>query len=160
MSAIETVKTVMAALQSGDMELAATLLADDFRLEGLAPQHLSKSQYLAVQSELLAAMPDFTYNLDAVQTNREPETNFHVRAQCTIIGTQKGDLNLPLFGVATIEATGIEIVLPQTSLLYNVEDNVVKKMLFEPQPGGGIAGILQQLGAEIPLAPRERNIPD
>ena len=66
MNAIDTVKTCITALQSGDIELAAGILSDDFLLTGLAPNPLRKNELLALQGELLTAMPDFSYNLAGI----------------------------------------------------------------------------------------------
>ncbi|MBV9231408.1 MAG: hypothetical protein JOZ18_19010, partial [Chloroflexi bacterium] len=66
MSAVETVKTFVTALQSGDMELAAGIASGEFVVSGLTPALLDKGEFLAIQSELLAGISDFSYNLENV----------------------------------------------------------------------------------------------
>ncbi len=46
MSAIDTVKTFVTALQSGDMQLAADTIAEDFKLSGLTPRELDEREFL------------------------------------------------------------------------------------------------------------------
>ncbi len=69
MTAVEIVKTFITALQSGDMEMAATIMADDFVARGLADHELDKRAFLAMQSELQDAMPDLSYNLSEAHTH-------------------------------------------------------------------------------------------
>lgn len=145
MSIITTVKTLITALQSGDMEMAASIMSDDFLISGLTPRPLNKGEFLALQSELLGAMSDFSYNLDQVQQQGN-ETN----ALISITGTHTADLSLPLFGLQSIPATGIAIVLPQVSCDFQVDGDKVVGVRVEQIPGGGLSGLLQQIGAELP----------
>lgn len=155
MSPQESVRALITALQSGDMELAASLMCDDFSISGLTPHALDKNAFLAMQDELLIAMPDFSYNL---QDLSQREGKVHALVQIT--GTHTDILALPMFGLEGIEATGLAVTLPQVPATFQVEDDKVKAMALEPEPGAGLSGLLQQVGAEIPLAPRERNITD
>jgi hypothetical protein len=148
-STIETVKALVTALQSGDMELAAQRMSDDCIVSGLAPNPLERDEFLALQSELLAAMPDFSYNLGELhaQDNR-------VTGLVTITGTHSNDLELPMYGLKTIPATGLAVVLPQVESTWLVERDRVKRVRISEVPGGGLTGLLQQVGAELPLFPR------
>src|SRR5438067_4931981 len=67
MSSTEIVQTFITALQSGDFELAAKCMADDFVLSGWAPQPLDKGVFLAMQSELHNAMPDYSFHLSNLE---------------------------------------------------------------------------------------------
>ena len=153
MNRIELVEEMMTALQGGDLRLAANTLADTFEMTGLTPKTLSKRQFLAVQSELLSAMPDFSYNLSTLHDDEEA-----VHAIIRISGTQTHDLRLPLFGLENISATGLAISLPQTRVTYQVENDRVVHMSAETVVGGGLSGLLQQVGTELPLLPREGDV--
>jgi SnoaL-like domain len=144
MNVVEIVDTFMSALQAGDLELAARVMADDFTLTGLAPKDLNKGQFLALQSELKAAMPDFTYNLQ--DAHFEGDT---VHATISMTGLQRHDLSLPMFGLPHIPASGIEMILPQTDVTYSVAHEQVVSMQMEIIPGGGLSGLLQQVGSDI-----------
>jgi hypothetical protein len=154
MSTIEKVETLVTALQSGDLEMAASILSDDFTVSGLTPEALDKRVFLAVQSELLAAMPDFSYNLSDVRQEDDK-----VRAFISITGTHNRDLSLPMFGLQSVPATGLYVVLPQVQTEYLFEKDLVKNMYISEEPGSGLSGLLQQIGAELPVLPRERNFP-
>ncbi len=155
MNAAETIETFMTALQSGDLELAASVMIDDFTLIGFTPEALSGREFLALQSDLLAGMPDFSYHLSAVQ-----QEDGRVRALIQITGTQRNDLTLAPLGLQTIPATGLAVDLPQVPVEYSVVNGRVAKMALETVPGGGLSGLLQQLDAELPVLPREKEIAD
>ena len=149
MSATEIVKTFITALQSGDMEVAANYMSDDFVVRGWTPYPLDKAKFLATQSALLDAMPDFSYNLSDVH-----KAGNEVEALIQVTGTQTGDLALPMHGMPPFPATGLAVDLPQVQTSFVLKDNKVSEMNVESVPGGGLAGLLQQVGTELPVAPR------
>ena len=156
MDAIDVVMTFITALQSGDMELAANTMADDFKLSGLLPGRvLNERETLAIQYELLIAMPDFSYNLSDLH-----EEGDELKALVQITGTQTGDLSLPLLGLRPMPATGIAVDLAQLPTSYRVVNEKVVAMDFDTTSGGGLSSLLQQLGGELPLLGREKTFSD
>lgn len=149
MDAIDTVKTFMTALQAGDLELAAHYMPDDFSMSGWTAQPVGKGEFLAMQSELLAAMPDLSYHLQDLQEERDSVTGL-----MSLSGTHTQDLALPTFGVPLIPATGIEVELPQVHVEYTLDNAKVKAMQVEAVRGGGLTGLLQQIGTELLVLPR------
>jgi hypothetical protein len=152
---VETIMTFMTALQSGDLELAARVSSADFVVSGLLTRPLGQSEFLALQGELLTAMPDFSYNLTDVRRSGDD-----VQALIGISGTQTNDLSLPMVGLQPVAATGLAISLPQTRVMYQVEEGQVLAMEIEQVVGGGLSGLLQQIGAELSLMARERTRED
>jgi hypothetical protein len=142
----EIVQTFITALQSGDMDMAAQYMTDDFVFEGWTPQPLNKREFLALQSELHAAMPDYAFNLSEVR-----EQDSEVSALMQITGTHTRTLSLPMFGIPLVPYTGTFIVLPQEHVEFVVADGKVARMRVDTMPGGGLAGLLQQLDTELPL---------
>ena len=154
MSAIDSVNTFITALQSGDIELAATTMSDDFVMSGFAPKELNKNQFLSTYSNLLSSMPDLSFNM----TDELSETDGTVQVEIEITGTHLNQLELPVLGIQPIEPTGLAVTLAQTKTTYQVNsDNKVTRMEMHPIVGGGLEGLLQQVGAELPLAPRGVN---
>ncbi|GAC1399595.1 MAG: hypothetical protein NVS4B12_06250 [Ktedonobacteraceae bacterium] len=157
MSSVDTVNTFITALQSGDIELAAGFMADDFVMRGFAPKSLNKNQFLATYSNLLASMPDLSFNM----TNEAGEENGTVQIEIEITGTHLNQLAMPVLGVQPIEPTGIAVTLAQTKTIFHVHnEEKVASMEMQSIPGGGLGGLLQQVGAELPLAPRGVNFHD
>lgn len=149
MSTVETVEALVTALQSGDIELAAKLLSTDCMVSGFAPKPLTQEKFLALQSQLLVAMPDFSYNLSETHADGN-----EVHALMMISGTHTNTLALPMFGLREIPATGLEVVLPQVGSTWQVEHDQVVGIRIEEVAGGGLTGLLQQVGAELPIFPR------
>ena len=145
----EVIKSFITALQSDDMELAAGLMADDFAASGFTPDPLDKGNFLALQSELHDAMPDYDFHFSDLQ-----EQDDTVSSLIHITGTHNRDIELPMFGLPLIRATGLAIDLPQVHVEYRVTDGKITEMRFESVPGSGLAGLLQQIGAELPVLPR------
>lgn len=143
------VQTFITALQSGDMEMAAQHMTDDFVFERWIPQALNKGEFLALQSELHTAMPDCTFNLSGVR-----EQQGVVSALIQISGTHTHTLNLPTFGIPLVPYTGVYVILPQEHVEFVLADDRVARMRVESVPGGGLGGLLQQMGTELPLSPR------
>ena len=157
MNAIDAVNTCITALQSGDIELAADTLADDFVMSGFAPKQLNKNQFLTTYSNLLASMPDLSFNT----ADELSEENGVVQTEIEITGTHLNQLALPVLGIQPIEPTGLAVTLAQTKTTYHVNsDNKITSMAMQPIVGGGLEGLLQQVGAELPLAPRGVNFRD
>jgi len=142
----EIVQTFITAIQSGDLDMAAQYMTDDFVFEGWMPQVLNKGEFLTLQSELHAAMPDYAFNLSDVS-----EHNDVVSAFMQISGTHTQTLSLPMFGIPLVPYTGVAVSLPQEHVQFKSTDNKVSQMLVETLPGGGLAGLLQQLDTELPL---------
>ena len=133
--------------------MAAQYITDDFVFEGWTPPPLNKGEFLALMSELHAAMPDFAFNLTDVS-----EQNGVVNAIMQISGTQTHTLSLPMFGIPLVPYTGTIVILPQEHVQFKLADNKVSQMQVQSVPGGGLAGLLQQLDTELPLPPRVGSI--
>ena len=100
-------------------------------------------------------MPDFSYNLLGIQ-----KENRDVIALIQITGTHTRDLTLSVLGLPTIQATNIAVTLPQVHAAFQIEEGKVLGMQVEAVPGGGVEGLLQQVGTELPLLPRLKEISD
>ena len=153
MSALDIVQTFITAAQSGDSDMAAQLLTDDFTLQGFIERPLTQGEFLALQSLLFDAMPDMNYNL-----SNEQEVQEGVQALMQLTGTNTADLSLPMFGLQNVAATGNTVMLPQVPVLFRITDGRISSMEMAMVPGGGLSGLVQQIGAELPVWPVEKQI--
>jgi len=148
-SATEIVKTFIRALQSGNIEVAAEQMADEFVGIGLTAQPLDKGTFLELQSRHADAMPDFSYNLHDLH-----EQDNRVDAFIHITGTNINDLELPMYGIPLVRATGVAIDLSEVHSEYIVQGEKIVAMSVDAVPGGGLPDLLQQVGQELPVLPR------
>jgi predicted ester cyclase len=143
MSNTELVQTGMKAWEANNAEALSPLVADDFVLKGPMPQPLGKSEFIGFMHILLAAFPDFAFNVSRFEENVDT-----VVAYSHITGTHTGTLALP--GLPPIAATGKKIALPEEVQTYTIKNGKLQSLVTDARPDAGVAGMLAQLGVLLP----------
>src|SRR5579872_975070 len=143
MSNIELVQTGMRAWEANDADTLSSLVAEDFVMTGPTPQPLDKAAFIGFMHILLAAFPDFAFNVSSFEENGDT-----VIAYSHITGTHSGTLALP--GFPPIPATGQKVALPQEVQAYTVKNGKLQSLNTDARPDAGIPGILSQLGVSLP----------
>jgi hypothetical protein len=145
MSNLEVAMKFANLLESRDVQGLQDLLTEDFRAKG-ATLELAKGQLLGGLQILFTAFPDHRFgfsDFDAVGD----------LVHCTGLetGTHNGLLDLnPLGMPVKLPATGRSIKLPKTKFTFRVTGDQVTYYSEEAVQGGGMAGILEQLGIKHP----------
>jgi len=145
MSNLEVAKRFADLLESKDVKGLQALLADDFRAKG-GTRELTKQQALAYLQTFFAAFPDQSFGF----------ADFEEKGgviQCTgqEMGTHTGVLDLNPFGIPiSLPPTGKSFKLPKSIYTFRVAGDKVTFYGEEAVQGGGLAGILEQLGAKLP----------
>jgi hypothetical protein len=145
MNNLEVAKRFANLLESGDVKELQILMTDDFKAKG-GTRELNKQQALAYLQLFSAAFPD----------NRFGFTDFEVKGdviQCfgQETGTHLGILDLKPFGIPiSLSPTGKSFKLPKGTYTFRVAGDKVTEYIEETVTGGGLAGILEQLGVKIP----------
>ena len=147
MSATDTVKTLMTALEANDLDIAESLLADDFVMDGWTPQILDKQGFLQVIKGLKEGIPGLIFNLHNVQ-----EYDNKVQATWQVIGYQTDSFNIPVLSLPPIPQMGRSISMPTEDVEFTAHNDLITRLLVKPTSGGGIRGLLQQLGTDSTLA--------
>lgn len=145
MNAIETVQAVVSAIETSDWQRARSLLADDFTLSGPVPEPIGPDAFVAIHRALAAAMPDFSFNASNFQ-----DVNGTVTYQVQLTGTQTQELALPVPGIGPIPATGKRVSLPVEPNRATLRGGKVATAEASEVPGGGVPGLLAQLGVSLP----------
>ena len=145
MSASEMASTLLKSIEAGEMVAAAKLMSDGFMFSGPVPQPISGTEWLAMHEKLHAAFPDWRFNLSDLH-----EHGSEIHATIQISGTNKGSLDLSSIGMPTIPATGKSIKLPREELTFTSENGKLASLSVAPVAGGGVMGILGQLGVKVP----------
>jgi hypothetical protein len=144
MSNLEIVKQVTDMLESRDLIVLQALLADDFRAKG-ATRELTKQQTLGYLKIFFTAFPDHHFGFADFKEKRD---SIDCTAQET--GTHKGVLDLTPFGMPiSLPPTGKPFRLPKSVYTFRVAVDKVTYYSEEAVQGGGLAGILEQLGVKL-----------
>ncbi len=145
MSAMDVVKEGLAASEAGDFGKLESLVADDFSMTGPVPMPVGKREFIGLMMALVKAMPDWKFNAGEYQENGD-----QVTVPLRITGTHTGELQLPMPGLPAIQASGTKVSLPSEPSTFTVKNGQLTKLEVASTPGGGVMGILSQLGVNMP----------
>lgn len=152
MNALDTVRTFMLALEARDFAKAGTYLARDFIFSGWTPQPLNREQFITVMSGLKAGIPNLTYHFHTEHKGRDLlELDTQVRGAVQITGNQTDSFILPPLGLPPIPQMARAVSLPEEHWNYTVQKDQIAQISVERAAGGGIQGLLQQLGIDAPI---------
>lgn len=149
MNAPETVTTLFARIDSGDVTGAARLLAPGFEHVSSLSGVIGADRWLAALQLIGAAFPDLTHGItDLTGDTTVAAGVFHVA------GTHTGRLLLPQRDI-DIPATGRRVHLPPEPFQARVAaDGRIERIRVEHSPRSGLPEILRQLGACDSQGPR------
>ena len=156
MNASEVANALFVAWETGNVEGAAGLLADDFRLTGPAPVPLDKRAFLSFQQVHNEAFADWKFNPQEAGKEGD-QVRFHIQITATHTGAYDvGKLGLP---VPPVLATGKRRQWPAELFTFTVNDGRIASLHVDTQPGSGVLGTLEWLGVVLPApsapSPRE-----
>jgi len=151
MSSVDIVNDFMVALESKDFDTAASYLSDDFVFSGWTPQPLDKDQFMTVMGELKAGIPNLSYHFHTVRDVQDLVQESNVKAAIQMTGTQTDSFILPPLGLPPIPQMARSVSLPEEHWDYTLQNGKIVKITVQRVPGGGIQGLLRQLGIELPI---------
>ena len=149
--ATEIVYGFMQALEAKEFTRAADYLADSMIFTGFTPAPLTKNQFINVMSGLAEGFPNLMYNFHATEESAETMEGTQVRGTVQMIGSQVNIFELPPLGIGPIPQMAGSISLPQEYWEFRVKNNVIAGIRVDRKPGGGIEGLLNQLGIHDPF---------
>ncbi len=141
----EIVQALMDAVQKGDLEIAESMLADDFQFSGPIPEPINKEAWLGMSSSLRTAFPDLDYHFKVIGTEGDV-----VRTTSQLSGTHTGSFDLRNMQMGVIPATNKTFVATREKTKITIKENKITAWTVEPTQGAGVMEILKQLDVEIP----------
>lgn len=141
MSVLDVFQAYTEAVNKGDLATLEELLHDDFQMSGAGLDGLKKREFLGTLKARFEAFPDYSENPTDIDEDAQ-RVNFVVH----VTGTHEKKLVLP--GIATVEATGKRVELPPEPGWVAVVDEKIRRYHLQDVPGGGMGGMLAQLGSE------------
>jgi predicted ester cyclase len=145
MSTRDLAEAFIAAFEAGDFDTVASYLSDDFAFSGPTPQPVGKDEWIWMSKALKAGFPDLRYNIRVIGVEGDV-----VRTVTQLTGTHTADLDLSFMGMGIIPASGERVLNPQEEGEATVEGNKIVAMHVYSTPETGLAGILTQLGVQLP----------
>ena len=141
MDAKTTVQTLLDAVQKADFETARSLLSDEFQFSGLVPEPINRDAWLKMSRNLKKAFPnlDYRFHVEGADGNI-------VRTSAKLKGTHTHDLDLSTMNMGVIPATKKSFINPNERGKVTVRGGKVTAWVVESIAGGGLMGILGQLG--------------
>jgi predicted ester cyclase len=137
----------MDAVQKGDLEVAESMLADDFQFSGAVPEPINKEAWVEMSSSLRTAFPDLDYHFKVIGTDGDV-----VRTTSQLSGTHTGLLDLTDMQMGVLPATNKTFVATREKTKITLKENKITAWVVEPTQGAGVMEILKQLDVETPAA--------
>ncbi|MCH8877249.1 MAG: nuclear transport factor 2 family protein [Chloroflexi bacterium] len=145
MDAVEATKKLFALIESRETRAAAELLSDDFTFSGPVPDPINGAAWLGLHDRLNDAFSDFSFNLrDAQQVGDAAQVTLQLS------GTHSSELDLSALDMPNVPTTGKSFELPPESTTVTFEGEKITSIQVAAVEGGGVMGILSQLGVEAP----------
>ena len=140
-----TVQTLLDAVQKGDFVKAKTLLTNDFQFSGPVPEPINGAQWMGMSANLKAAFPDLDYQFHVEGANGDV-----VKISAQLKGTHTNALDITAMNMGVIPATKKSFTNAHEHGTVTVKGDKVSAWAVEPIQGGGLMGILSQLGVKVP----------
>ena len=140
-----TVQALMDSVQKGDFAKAKSLLSDDFQFSGPVPEPISGDAWMGMSMNLKKAFPDLDYHFHIHSVEGDI-----VNLAAELKGTHHADLDLTALGMGVIPATHKSFANPHEHGKATVKGDKVTSWSVVPTPGGGVMGILAQIGVKMP----------
>jgi hypothetical protein len=141
----EIVQALLDSVQRGDFEKAKSLLSNDYQFSGPVPEPINAETWLGINKNLKKAFPnlDYHFHVDGVDGNV-------TKISAELKGTHSGLLDLSAVGLGVIPATDKSFATPREHGKVTCKGDKVISWIVDRIEGGGLMGILVQLGIPVP----------
>ena len=144
MSNLQIAEKCANLLETKDLNGLRDVLAENFSTEGPTAE-LNKQQAISYLGTLFTAFPDMTFGFIYFE-----EKQYLVTCDIHQKGTHTGVLDLTPFGLpVSLHPTGKTFDLSVGGFVFGVENEKIIFFSESIREGGGLAGILAQLGVKI-----------
>ena len=143
----EIVQALLDSVQRGDFQKTRFLVSKDCQFSGLVPELLKCEEWIGINQNLKKACPNLDYHF---HVDRVDGLNGHlVKISAELKGTQSCILDLSPVGLGISPATDKSFAVPREHVKVIIRDSKVASWVAEPIEGGGLMGILSQLGLTV-----------
>ncbi|HET9912312.1 MAG TPA: hypothetical protein VFQ13_10510 [Anaerolineales bacterium] len=144
----EIVQALLDSVQRGDYQKAKFLVSNDCQFSGPVPELMRREAWIGINKNLKKAFPnlDYHFHVDGL----DGLDGHVVKISTEIKGTHSGDLDLSSVGLGVTPATNKSFAMPHERCRVIIKGSKVASWVVEPVEGGGLMGILDQLGLTVP----------
>ena len=141
----EIVQALLDSVQRGDFEKARSLLSNDYQFSGPVPEPINAETWLGINKNLKKAFPnlDYHFHVDGVEGDV-------TKISAELRGTHSGLLDLSPLGLGVTPATNKSFAIPREYGRVTCKGDKVVSWVVDRIEGGGLMGILSQLGIAVP----------
>jgi hypothetical protein len=144
----EIVQALLDSVQRGDFQKARFLVSKDCQFSGPVPELIMREAWMGMNKNLKMACPNLDYHF---HVDRVDGLNGHlVKISAELKGTHSCVLDLSPMGLGVSPATDKSFATPREHVKVTIKDSKVTSWVAEPIEGGGLMGILVQLGLNVP----------
>jgi hypothetical protein len=144
----EIVQALLDSVQRGDFEKAKFLVSNDCQFSGPVPELIKREAWMGINKNLKKAFPnlDYHFHLDRV----DGLDGNVVTISAELKGTHSGALDLSPVGLGVTPATNKSFATPREHGKVTIKGDKVASWVVDRIEGGGLMGILGQLGIAVP----------
>jgi len=142
MNAQEIAKKALAEIQKGNID--STTFTEDMIFSGPVPQPLKRNEFVTLMKNLVGASPDWNFHARDITVLGDT-----VKVTVGITGTQTRTLPGLMPGMQALPPTNKHFILPEEHLSIKVRGDKICEILVDTVPGGGVIGMLTQLGVQL-----------
>jgi hypothetical protein len=139
------VEEVFSGMERNDFAKAESYASKDMKVTGPAPVPLGANEFFGTMKALVAGIPDWKFNYKIGSESKNV-----VETKVRITGTHTREIPSPLPGVKNVAPTAKTVRMPEEKVTFTFSNNKIININVEKVQGGGIPGLLKQLGVEIP----------
>jgi hypothetical protein len=151
MNSIDLAKSGIAAIEAGNFDFIRDNTTDDMMFNAPGGMSLDRKGFINVQRALNKAFPDLRFSASNFK-----QVGDRVTYTIQISGTHTSVLDLQLPNLPVLQPTNKHIRLPQEPVTVYFRDGKVSRIDLAEVQGGGLMGIMSQLGVKIPQASSQK----
>jgi hypothetical protein len=143
----EIVQALFDSVQRGDFQKARFLVSKECQFSGSVPGPIQREVWMGLNKNLRKACPnlDYHFHVDRV----DGLDGGVVKISAELKGTHSGVLDLTSVGLGVTPATEKSFAMPREHGKVTIKGGKVASWVVEPMEGGGLMGILGQLGIAV-----------
>ncbi len=145
MDPVDVVKKAISEIEKG--YVSPNTYTDDLKFSGPVPAPIGRTEYVGLLKSLIAAIPDWKFNAKDYSFSGDT-----VKVTFAITGTHTEALRPIVPGMDGLRATYRRIKLPDEPTTIKVRGDKICEIIGSTVPGGGVMGLLDQLGVQLKKA--------